>query len=274
MMLIFFMNVAMSSMVAGEIDFQFFFQTTFILQVVCIALPATLMALLFTSNRKKTLLLDHWPRWQLLFAAALLAVLVRPLGVSLAEGIQHLYPVSEELELQLEGMSHLLDAAPNPWLPYVLIALLPAFCEEIAFRGFVLSGLRHVGHKWWAIALSSVAFGMVHPVLQQQIAAVAVGLVLGYLAVQTGSLLVCMVFHAVYNALALVIAELSAPIASLGPETWQSWIFRDVSQFQPWVLVFSALGSIAILLWLHHLPYDRTKEEQLQEARERTLSGA
>ena len=278
LILIFFMNVAMSSMATGnndfQIDFQFFFQTTFVLQVVCIALPALFMALLFTSQRKKTLLLDRWPRWQLLAAGGLLAVFVRPLGLRLAEGIQKLYPVSSEMESQLSEMGHLLDSAPNAWLPFVLIAILPAICEEIAFRGFILSGLRHVGHKWWAIGLSSVAFGMVHPILQQQIAAAAVGMVLGYLAVQTGSLLVCMVFHAMYNGLALVIGELSKQANGKLADPRLSWLFQGEGDFQPWVLVISVMGTIAVLVWLHRLPYQRTKEEKLQEARERNLVSA
>ena len=274
LILIFFMNVAMSSMATGVIDFKFFFQTTFVLQAVCIALPALFMALLFTSRRKKTLLLDHWPRCSLLGAAALLAVFVRPLGLSLAEGIQKLYPISGEMESQLTEMSHLLDSAPNAWLPFLLIAILPAICEEIAFRGFILSGLRHVGHKWWAIGLSSVAFGLVHPILQQQIAAAAVGMVLGYLAVQTGSLLVCMVFHAMYNGLALAIGEFSQHANGHLLDPRWSWMFQGNGDFQPWVLALSVMGTIAVLVWLHRLPYQRTKEEQLQEARERSLVSA
>ena len=49
----------------------------------------------------------------------------------------------------------------------VLMAVLPAMCEELAFRGFILSGLRHLGHKWWAIGLSAVFFGMATRVIQQ-----------------------------------------------------------------------------------------------------------
>ncbi|MCG8449547.1 MAG: ABC transporter permease [Pirellulales bacterium] len=270
LVLIFFMNVAFATMVAGNVDFHFFFQTTFILQVVCIAMPAVLMTLLFASRRRKTLLLDHWPRWQLLLAAGLLALFMRPLGLSLAAGIEQLYPVSVEMKAQLEGMNELVRSAPNVWWIILLMALLPAVCEEVAFRGFVLSGLRHVGHKWWAIGLSSVAFGLVHPILQQQIAAAAVGMVLGYLAVQTGSLLVCIVFHAIYNGLALAIAEFSG---NLYDAPWKAWIFQGEAEFRPWVLALSAVAAIAILWWLHRLPYQRSKEERLQEARERQFAG-
>jgi len=274
LILIFFMNLAMSSMATGNVDFRFFFQTTFILQAVCIALPAALMTLLFTSHRKKTLLLDRWPRWSMLVAAALLAVCVRPLGLALAEGIQHLYPVSETMKSQLGALEGILGMAPNIWLLLLMMAVLPAVCEEIAFRGFILSGLRHVGHKWWAIGLSSVAFGLVHPILQQQLAAAAVGLVLGYLAVQTGSLVVCMVFHAIYNGLALGIMEWSQLVEGRFAAPWLHWVFRAEGEFQPWVLGISAVGTLAILWWLHRLPYQRTKEEKIHEARERSLASA
>ena len=92
-------------------------------------------------------------------------------------------------------MRKLLQTAPYPWLPYVLMAVLPALCEELAFRGFVLSGLRHLGSKWWAIGLTAVFFGMAHGVIQQSLAAAALGVVIGYIAVQTGSLVPCMLFQ-------------------------------------------------------------------------------
>ena len=85
-------------------------------------------------------------------------------------------------------MGRMIASAPYVWLPFLLMAVLPAICEELAFRGFILSGLRHVGHKWWAIALSAVFFGIAHTVVQQSLAAAALGLVIGYVAVQTTSL--------------------------------------------------------------------------------------
>ena len=57
---------------------------------------------------------------------------------------------------------------PTLWQAVLLFALLPAVCEEVAFRGFILSGLRHMGHKWRAILISSIFFGVAHGMLQQE----------------------------------------------------------------------------------------------------------
>ena len=274
----FFVNLALSSVAASrELNLVFFTQTIFISQVVCIALPAILLTLFFTSRRKKTLLLDRLPSGQLVAATLMLAAFVRPLGMEFAEAVLYLYPPSADMLSRIDVMSQAISLVPNWWGLLLLIAVLPAVCEELAFRGFVLSGLRHVGHKWWAIGLSAVAFGMVHPILQQQIAAAAVGLVLGYLAVQTGSLLLCILFHATYNGLALLVSHHMADTsenAALPPWNWLLAEEGSLFIFQPWVLVVAISGTCGILWWLHTLPYLRTKEEQIEEARERQFAGA
>ncbi len=271
----FFVNLALSAGAATrELEASFFTQTVLVSQVLCIALPALVMTWLFTSARKKTLLLDRLPAAGWVLMTALLAMLVRPLGMEFAEIILRIYPASTEITSRIGAFEEALALISNPWLLMLLLAALPAVCEEIAFRGFILSGLRRVGHKWWAIGLSAVAFGVVHPILQQQLAAAAVGLVLGYLAVQTGSLLLCILFHALYNGLGLLMSQQIT--ADRVFQTPWCWILSDgdTSMFQPWVLAVCLIGTVGILGWLRGLPYQHTREEQLQEAREQQFAGA
>ena len=80
----------------------------------------------------------------------------------------------------------------------------------MAFRGFVLSGLRHLGRKWRAIVISSLFFGITHAIFQQSIAAFLLGLVIGYIAVQTGSLLPGMLYHMTHNSLMVLTLALTS----------------------------------------------------------------
>ena len=143
-------------------------------------------------------------------------------------------------------------------------------CEELAFRGFVLSGLRHLGSKWWAIGLTAVFFGMAHTVIQQSLAAAALGLVIGYVAVQTGSLVPCILFHVTYNA--LMFARRVAPSWSTTGRSWRccSSSRRRTRSFTigRWWLI-CALAATRAAGWLHRLPYQATREEQISEARAR-----
>lgn len=219
-------------------------------QLGLVAAPALIMTLVLARSPRQTLLLNP-PRLWTVPAALLLAVALHPLVVLLAHGIDATYPMSEDTLRALEGLSAFLRGTPL-WQLLLVVALLPAICEELAFRGFILSGLRHLGGSW-AIAISSVLFGLTHGLLQQSLSAIAVGFVLGYLAVQTQSLLPCAVFHFTHNSLSIVAGRELPRL--LEQPSWLDWLaYSTSSQVVPFayhasVLVASAALSLAIL-WL------------------------
>jgi sodium transport system permease protein len=109
----------------------------------------------------------------------------------------------------------------------LLLAAVPAVCEEVAFRGYILSGLERGRRTGSAIVLSALLFGFLHVLLslfQQLFNATLLGLVLGLLAVRSGSLLPGIVFHFLNNALALVAGAL---VADERGRRVASWIYRD-----------------------------------------------
>jgi sodium transport system permease protein len=169
----FFMNLA----VPQPGSFADLAVVTLVSQLVVVATPALLMTVMLTRSPRQTLLLRMPPIWSLP-AAAVLALVLHPAVVQLSELVQWLYPVKSEV---YESVTALFAQAPSLWQLLLLVAVMPAICEELAFRGFMLSGLRHTGHKWRAIALSSFFFGLTHGLLQQSIVACVVGLLIGYL---------------------------------------------------------------------------------------------
>jgi sodium transport system permease protein len=200
----------------------------------------------------------------------MLAVLLHPVGIQVGQWITQLYPIQQEVVSNLKAFEQLLETAPYAWLPYVLMALLPAICEELAFRGFVLSGLRHLGSKWWAIGLSAVFFGMAHGVIQQSISAAALGIVIGYIAVQTGSLVPCILFHLTYNA--MMFGAMNLPgLAEERPGLRMLFDTSQPGQFvYNWPVVAICFAAALVpLFWLYQLPYQASKEESISDARAR-----
>jgi sodium transport system permease protein len=242
----------------------------FISQVVCFATPALLMTLFLTGKPLKTLLLDRPPSAAAVAMALVLAVLLHPVGLQIGHWVRELYPMRAESLKNMQNFAEMIQSAPRPWLPFVLIAVLPAICEELTFRGYILSGLRHLGSKWWAIGLSAVFFGIAHMMLQQSMAAAAIGLVLGYLAVQTGSLLPCIAFHLAYNSLTLAtskILELSERHPALASLFHQPAPDKIVYNWP--IVAASSLAALAVLAWFSRLPYQATREELISDARAR-----
>ena len=109
--------------------------------------------------------------------------------------------------LSLVGLKPAVNAAPYPEgdplalaLYGVVIAVLPAFAEEFAFRGVVLGLLRPYGEVF-AVAGSALLFGIMHGNVVQIPFALAGGLVLGFIAVRTGSLWPSVCIHFLNNLL-------------------------------------------------------------------------
>jgi sodium transport system permease protein len=243
-------------------------RTIALTQFGLILVPALIMTVMLARSPRKTLLL-HPPRPLSVGAAMLLAFVMHPLVVLMGQGIEAMYPLSEETLQALEQLTSAMRTAPA-WQLVVAVALFPAICEEIAFRGLILSGLRHLGSKWAAIVISSLFFGLTHGMLQQSLAATAVGVVLGYIAVQTDSLLPGVVFHLTHNSLGVMLGRISSRTIEATP--WLEWILgpsqsvATPNTYHYPALVFSVLMTVAILYWFRRLPHTVTPEEAYQEA--------
>ncbi len=266
-------------------------------QLVVIATPALIMTVMLTRSPVKTLLLV-WPGPRALLAAALLAVAIHPVNDALGALVQRVYPVSDPVAEQFKQLTEGMTA---PWI--LLLWLVPPVCEELAFRGFILSGMRHSGHKWRAIVVSSLFFGASHMLLQQSLLATVMGLVLGYLAIQTGSIGPSIVFHLSHNGLSLLVGSLDPAAVDKHPAlvwlgSWNNpaaaafghalcallesiaWLRAGSAEtgleYRLPVAAVGALAAAALLLWLRKLPYARTPEEaqhELLEARSRAMGG-
>ena len=263
----FFIGLAMQP----PTDFNGFAMMVLATQLVVIATPALLMSVMLTSSPKQTLLLKV-PNWRSVLAvpaAVLLAVVLHPVAVTLAGAVQKLYPTSG-VEGVARGLEKLVGAAPL-WQLLAVMALAPAVCEELAFRGFILSGFRHLGHKWRAIIYAALFFGITHAILQQSLIAALLGVVIGYIAVQTGSIWPCMAFHVVHNSLLMSLGRLT-------PEMVDRWPLLDTllsrGEDGDWsyrweTVVLGGVAAAALWLWFSRLNYAKSAEEELQAAIDR-----
>ncbi|MBL8829035.1 MAG: CPBP family intramembrane metalloprotease, partial [Planctomycetaceae bacterium] len=135
--------------------------------------PALLMTLFMTRSPVQTLLLRR-PNWLTLPAVVVLAVALHPLVIKASHVVRALYPIDPKLT---ESLEKIISQAPNLTLLILVLALTPAICEELAYRGFILSGLRRQGNKWRAILVTSILFGAAHGFVQQSIMATITGTV-------------------------------------------------------------------------------------------------
>ena len=89
----------------------------------------------------------------------------------------------------------------SPVLVVLCIVIVPAFCEEMMFRGFFFNKLLRA-HKspLPAIIVSGVLFGIIHFDLYKLPATILMGIGWAYVTYKTGSVMMSMIFHMLNNA--------------------------------------------------------------------------
>ncbi|RMJ05584.1 CAAX amino terminal protease self- immunity [Marinobacter litoralis] len=95
-------------------------------------------------------------------------------------------------------------AASYRWPALVLLSLLAGVGEELLFRGAIQGWLLQNTGPWTAVIAASLLFGLVHYVsLTYFVMATGLGLILGTGYQISGSMAMVMVWHAIYDMLAL-----------------------------------------------------------------------
>ncbi len=226
---------------------------------ILLIVPPLIMAVLLTSSPARTLRLT-WPAPRYFALAVAFVVALNPMVNQLRWLVEHWFPVSSIVRQSVE---QLMTESPSLMVAIVVFALLPAICEELAFRGFILSGLQDQRSNPSAIVLSALLFGFLHVLLsvfQQLFNASLLGIVLGLLAIRSGSLLPGIVFHFLNNSFALVQQSWIGFLEQIGVA---SWIYRNPAEglyHGPW-LVMSLLATAALLGYI--VRHDRTGQGEV-----------
>ncbi len=129
-----------------------------------IFLPPVVMTLLFTSDPKRTLRLAR-PGWRYVGLGLGLAVALNPFVREFSVWADWLFPPPRQVT---EHVETLMRSIPNVWIGLLVFAVIPSITEEVAFRGYILSGLERGHRTRTAILISAFLFGFLH-VLDQPV---------------------------------------------------------------------------------------------------------
>lgn len=142
------------------------------------------------------------PTWRALAGSVLVAISYWYVSaVVLVPWVEHLVTEAEAEQL----LEHL--AGPSPLaLKLLALAVVPALCEELLFRGALARGLRAPLGLLGAAVVSAALFALVHGSLARLPITFALGLVLGVTTLRVGSVVPAVVIHAGNNAAAILLS--------------------------------------------------------------------
>lgn len=163
------------------------------------------------------------------------------------------------------------DPASAALMTFHAVVFAPIF-EEFWFRGMVLHTLKPYGNGF-AIFVSALLFGMTHANLGQFLYTTAIGVVLGYVAVQTGSIIPTTIMHAMFNSIGSITSllmmnkDVQDYIVLLDAGRAPSEMPTSVIVYLAWtvaVLLFALAGFIMAIVKLVHFRRYRVEKTQTE----------
>ncbi len=236
--------------------------------IAFVAAPALFMAVMLNSRPRDALNLNT-PSLREIGLAALLAMLLLPPTMGLTQAVaqwfphwlQDRHPLVEILRAVVAGD----ELSQGHFAAYLLaFALLPALCEELAFRGFLLSGLRRRFRPRDAVLVSAFLFALYHMNAFLFLPAFFLGVALGLLTLRSRSLLPAIALHFLHNGVLIA----SVPLGQLS----DFYLPAALRPLWPWVVGACLALALALLWWLYRKPYvdlDRLLQQEAEERRQR-----
>lgn len=185
-----------------------------------------------------SMLLDHLPRLTGIFGGIFAIVGIAILSSELNNILNYYFPIPTD--------SKIIDTLMQEDLlgVFITVLLVAPIVEEMLFRGIILEGLARHYKLTTAVLASSILFALVHLPAGVIVALniFFLALFLAWVRLESGSLLLCVICHATFNAIPFVTTK----IWKLDIPGFTTTAANNVVTFQPhW---FDALGFVLFVI--------------------------
>jgi len=208
-----------------EVDFLISFNSAW--QVFALALGTLLVTRLHTAKGTiSTFLRLHAPnRGIFIYILPILLIVVMQPLVWFLGYLNSFMPAPDFLQQMQADQMQLIQSLMQGDFPIIFIlfniAVIPAICEEVMFRGYIMRTFEKNTTIFWSILLSSMVFGLFHLQVTHFLPLSFIGGVLAFLAYGSNSLIPAIIAHFTNNALAVIVATKypESDLAEISPET-------------------------------------------------------
>lgn len=136
----------------------------------------------------------------------------------------------------------------------LIVAVLPAICEELMFRGYILTAMEDKLKPLNAILISAALFGVYHMSVVKFFTTALIGLAICYVAHRTKSIVPGMIMHFINNGLSCVIMYFPDEAGRIIP------IFADEEISVMDAAVLLVVGALLVLIGKHLIDANSEKE--------------
>lgn len=124
-----------------------------------------------------------------------------------------MYFFPQQMTATSQGMNELFVSIPF-FLSFIIVAILPAICEEALHRGFILHTMKGIKKDWVRVLVMGIIFGVFHLSPVRFLTTGILGLGLTYVMVRSGNLLLPILYHFFNNAFSLIMTNIAMGMTS------------------------------------------------------------
>ena len=205
------------------------------------------------------------PGWNYYVAAVLLGVATWPWIFELVIVAQSLGIRGIDLS-KIENVESLLAGWKEVplWQVVICLGVVPGVCEECFFRGYLFNGLKQHLNATWTIVVSAVAFGLFHVVLaggaapERLLPSTLMGLLLGWMAYRSGSIVPSILLHAIHNSTLLIVVQSRDLLAE-----WNIGQVEQVHLPWPWLAASAVVLGAGFLVAILALKSVHTESKEI-----------
>lgn len=145
---------------------------------------------------------------------------------------------------QMEMIENFLKSDHMMWLTLFHVAVVPAICEEVLYRSYVLRAFEKSWGIWPAIIISGLLFGLYHVQLSNLFPLAAIGILLAYITWVSQSVLPAMAGHFANNGGSVLYGTYypESAFAEMTPE----------SMPPIWAVIISLVITSYIVYWMYN----------------------
>ena len=212
-------------------------------QVMIISLPI-LFAFYIKSDFKKVFSLKL-PKFKHLIGSGILWIGCYLLVFILTNIIMYYFPQNQEI---VEGLNDALFIKDNLLLNLLIVAVMPAICEEMFFRGFILTSFKNNQKSYkGAIIFSGILFGIMHMDFIRIIPTSILGISFAYAVCKSNSIGVGMFMHFLNNGFAVIVTHMSSKLVQNVNSSELTYL--SISQISVIFIISLMFISLAVLLF-------------------------
>ncbi len=115
--------------------------------------------------------------------------------------ITYFFP--DEMLQTEQGMTVLFASVPAI-LSFIIVAVMPAVCEEVLHRGFIQHSMGSIRNKWVLVTVMGLIFGIFHLDPVRFLSTAILGAILSYIMYETKNIILPALFHLLNNTVSLL----------------------------------------------------------------------